>query len=94
MLDNTDIEIDICSIEYNEAKKVWEIQCWWNEADDAVNTEYREIDNGRFAVVGTISKDGEDVEWNDNFEEVIFDSCFWDDIEREQRRIKDEFNNN
>lgn len=100
MLNNKEITITECDITFfDDINKVWCVDCWWTETEDTDNTKYQDFDgnNGRCAVVATISKDGENVEWNDNFEEAITEdnenAWVLEEIQDKQREISGEYYN-
>lgn len=74
MLDNKQIAIQKCFIEYFESKsKKWYVDCLWTEKNSKDNKDYEDLETkkGRCAVIATISSDGKKVEWKDNFKDAI-----------------------
>jgi hypothetical protein len=74
MLDNTNIRIKECYLDYfDEEKNVWCYTALWEDEPD-VNTDYRYTQDApceRCAIIAEISPDGHRLKWVDNFCEAI-----------------------
>lgn len=72
MLDNTNIKITECYLDYfDEEKNVWCFTAFW-EDDLDVNTDYtQDTPHERGAIIAEISPDGHRMKWRDNFCKAI-----------------------
>lgn len=100
MLDDLNVHIEEIEINYfDDYDNVWCVDAWWYN-DSNVNTSYKndDGDNNRGAVIATISEDGEELKWKDNFNEAITEdndnSWVIEEIEDRMREIKSEYYKN